>query len=287
MALLLMSDATVDSFVIKIRMMKKYFLLHLLAFACFAEASFAQLKISNPVARETPLLQIPMVHITTVESLFVPVHIDMVKPVVVSLDPVVLAKQKQAACDHFKKFRATLKLTAERANDVTANLQWETKYALYATGFDIERSLGDTLHFVTVDFAAVSKATSFKVDYHSPDHNDYSGLSFYRIKQRNRDTSFAYSNVVSINGIQPVLFKVYPTPATNIVWIDVSSLQTGSLTIMVYDPAGKMVRQQSANCTEKISMKQSIDIGKLAPGLYQVKILMPDKTFVTGKFIKQ
>ena len=158
--------------------MKKYLFLYVLLFACFAETSFAQLQLNKPPAKKEPLLKIPMVHITPVESLFVPVHIDTIKPFSVSLKPIVFGKHENAACEHFKNFKATLVLSAERANNVMANLQWQTKYAFYATGFTIESSLGDSLHFVPVNSAPVSNATSFKVNYHLPDHNDYSGAFF-------------------------------------------------------------------------------------------------------------
>ena len=267
--------------------MKKYFVLYIAVFACLAETSFAQMKLSNPPAQNKPLLQIPMVHITPVTSLFVPVHINTVKPFVVSLKPIVFGAQESAACEYFKQLKPALVLNAERANHVTANLQWQTKYAFYATGFDIERSLGDSLHFSTVHFATASKGSGFKKNYHLPDYNDYSGPSFYRIKQRNGDTGFIYSNIAAINGVEAVHFKIYPIPASKKVWINVTPKQGGNLVITVYDIAGKLIQQQYASCTGNISNQSSIDISKLATGLYQVRIVMPDNTFITGKFIKE
>jgi hypothetical protein len=267
--------------------MKKYLFLYGLLFACFAETSFAQLQISKPPAKKEPLLKIPMVHITPVESLFVPVHIDTIKPFSVSLKPIIFGKHENAACERFKNLKATLVLSADRASNVMANLQWQTKYAFYATGFTIESSLGDSLHFVPVNSAPVSQATSFKVNYHLSEHNDYSGISFYRIKQHNGDTGFVYSNIVAVNGYDVTPFKIYPVPATDKVWIDVLPGQSGNLTIMVYDPAGKLTKQQSVSCTKKMRITQSIDVSKLAAGVYQLKIFMPDKSFLTGKFIKE
>ena len=267
--------------------MKKYFVLYVVVFACCAETSYAQLKINNPPTQKKPLLQIPMVHITPVSSRFVPVHTDTVKPFVVSLNPIVFGKHESAACEHFRKLKATLVLNAERANDVMANLQWQTKYAFYATSFNIERSLGDSLHFSAVNFAAASEGSSFKKNYSTPDYNDYSGFSFYRIKQRNGDTGFIYSNIVSIKGVEALPFSIYPNPASNRLWIDVAPKQTGKFAIMVYDPAGKIIQQQSASCTQNNHIVQSLNISKLAAGSYQVKILMPDKTSLSRKFIKQ
>lgn len=266
--------------------MKKYFVQYVVVFACCAETSYAQLKINNP-AQKKPLLQIPMVHITPVSSRFVPVHIDTIEPFVVSLNPIVFGKQESAACERFKKLKATLVLNAERANDVMANLQWQTKYAFFATGFNIERSLGDSLHFSTINSAAASQGGSFKKKYSSPDYNDYSGFSFYRIQQRNGDTGFIYSNIVSIKGVEALPFRIYPNPASNRLWIDVAPKQSGNFAIMVYDPAGKIIQEQSASSTKNRHVVQSIDINNLPAGLYQVKVLLPDKTFLTGKFIKK
>jgi len=267
--------------------MKKYFIPCIVVFACFAETSFAQMQINNPLAQKKPLLQIPMVHITPVSSRFVPVHIDLIKPFAVSLNPIVFGDHENAACAHFKKYKATLELKAERTNNVTANLQWDTKYAFYATGFNIERSLGDSLHFLTINVAAASRGGSFKKNYHLPDHNDYSGLSFYRIKQSNGDTGFAYSNIVSVKGYEAISLKVYPVPASERVWINIAAKQSGNLTIIVYDPAAKVVQQQSIACTKNMRTVQSININKLAAGIYQVKVFMPDKSFLAGKFIKE
>jgi type IX secretion system substrate protein len=267
--------------------MKKYLFLCVLLLACFAETSFAQLQVSNPLAKKEPLLKIPMVHITPVESLFVPVHIDTIKPFFVSLKPIVFGNHENAACEHFKKLKATLVLKGERANNVIANLQWETKYAFYATGFTIEKSLDDSLHFVAVNSAQVSKATNFKIEYHLPDGNDYSGVSFYRIKQHNGDTGFVYSNIVSIKGYDITPFKIYPIPASDKVWVNVLPKQSGNLTILVYDPTGKIAQQQAFSCTKNMHVAQSINISKLAAGVYQLKIFMPDKSFLTGKFIKE
>jgi hypothetical protein len=267
--------------------MKKYFVLCIVLFAFGIESSYAQLNINTPLAEKKPLLQIPMVHIIPVSSRFAPVRVDTVKPFVVSLGPIVFKKQESAACLLLKKRKATLVLNAERANDAMANLQWQTKYAFYATGFNIERSLGDSLHFSTISIAAVSEETSFKINYRLPDYNDYSGFSFYRIKQLNGDTGSVYSNIVAIKGVETMPFKVYPNPASNRLWIDIASKQSGKFAIMLYDPAGKIIRQQFAFCAEYMHIEKSIDISNLVAGSYQVKVLQPDKTFLSGKFIKK
>jgi len=96
-----------------------------------------------------------------------------------------------------------------------------------------------------------------------------------------------YSNMVAINGVEAAPFKIYPVPATERVWINTTPKQSGKLSIMVCDLAGKIIQQQYTTCTGNRPTKSSIDISKLAAGLYQVCILMPDKTLLTAKFIKE
>lgn len=268
--------------------MKKYFVICVSVLLYFAQTSFAQLRINNPLAQKKQELILPVQQmIIPASSKIIPVHIDAVKPIVVSINPAELMNKAKTKCASFKNLKPSLVLKAERINNVTANLQWETKYAFYATGFDIEKSLGDSLHFFTVKFAAASKVSSFKKKYQLPDHNDYSSLSFYRIKQHNGDTGLIYSNVVAVKGYDALPFKIYPVPAKDKVWINIAPRQSGKFAIMVYDLAGKAILEQSASCSENIDVVQSINISQLAAGIYQLKLIMPDKSFLTGKFIKE
>lgn len=274
--------------------MKKYFLLFAMVFICFATTSLAQLKMNNPLAQKKPVFLLPSVQTIPVSTLIIPastkvipVHIDLVKPVFEGISLTDIKNKIKAQCDLIENLKPSLELKAERINDMTADLEWETKYAFYATGFNIERSLGDSLHFAEINFAEASMERGFKKNYHLADYNDNSDLSFYRIKQRNGDTGFVYSNIVSIKGHEIVPFKIYPNPASIKVWINFTPKQSGIHSIEVYDITGKIMLQRSLACTKKSTTEKSLDISKFSAGVYQVRISMPDKTFIAGKFIKE
>lgn len=267
--------------------MKKYLLSLITAFACLAPAAFLHSQVYSPFAQKA--VQPPSI-------------IKQAPPVSVSFKPVYTADKNPAITlmsntqDAITRSRInclprsapqTIVLNAERENNFLATLKWETKYAFTASGFNIERSLQDTLHFLPVNFVAASTAKAVKKNYHLPDQNSYTGISYYRIKQHNGDTAFIYSNIVSIKGAQNIPLNIYPTPATNKVLINVSPPQSGCLTIMVFNAAGKPVQQVLTMGTKNVTVQQSLNISNLASGLYQVRISMPDKTFITGKFIKQ
>lgn len=273
--------------------MKKYLFLYIPVFVCFAQKAFAQLHINKPSVQKEIPMPFPDKLVTAASTKIIPAHIpDIKKPFVVSSDKAVnyvrdFINKAQAQCPALKSPAPTLILNAERTNDFTSNLHWETKYAFKASGFNIERSLEDTLHFKTVNFAWATAGSGSKKNYHLPDHNDYSGVSFYRIKQLDHDTTYRYSNIALVKGYDAVAFRIYPNPATITIWIEIPAKLNGNTTMILYDASGKIMQQQILNCTKGLVTLKNIDVSKFASGIYQLKILMPDKTFLAGKFIKE
>lgn len=269
--------------------MKKYLPLYIGMFVCICESTFAQLKINNASAQKVQM-SLPVVHITPVSTMIKQVKVTEInKPFIVSVNNVQEWTEKiRAQCPFAKAPVPTLTLKAERTNNFKADLQWETKYAFKANGFNIERSSGDSLHFSGVNFAFANADKGFKNNYQLSDNNNYDAVSFYRIKQLNSDTGYLYSNIVAVKGYEVVYFNIYPNPVSSgKVWIEATAKLNGIATIILYDASGKIVEQQSVNCTKSVTIKKSFDAGQLASGAYQVKILMPDETFIAGKFIKE
>lgn len=268
--------------------MKKYFLLCIIAFICVAQITFAQSQVYTPFAFKRVQPPLPVKPASMVSSSLNPVYVADKDPLVALMNNTQdIIKRSRANCLPRKYPDETIVLNAERINNFTAALKWETKYAFKASGFDVERSFADTFHFVAVNFAAATTGKNIKRNYQLPDNNDYTDISFYRIRQRNTDTGYQYSNIVAVKGNESQPFRVYPNPAKEKVWIEVTPKQTGNATIMLYDVTGKVLQQQLMSCTKNILAQKSLIVSKLAAGFYQVKILMPDKTFLTGKFVKQ
>jgi hypothetical protein len=269
--------------------MKKYLMLSIAAFVSLTHTTFAQQLISKTKEQKQVPWPFPDKLVKPASALILPAHVpDIKKPFVTSLSYIQgVVNEARAKCPAQKS--ASLMLNAERLNNFTANLKWETKNAFKASGFDIEKSLADTFHFVAINFAAASagKGSGNKKDYQLPDRNDYSGISFYRIKQLNIGTGYLYSNIVAVKGYEVASLNIYPIPASDRVWIDLAAKQNGNTIIMLYDASGKIVQRQSLDCTKDLFIKKSLDVSKLVAGIYQVQILMPDKNILNGKFIKQ
>ena len=255
---------------------------------CFAENAFAQPPSYSPFIHKPvqPALQVKQV----------PNILNKIKPVYTTDSQQAFALRNNtqgrinkllAECPAKKIAQPVLTLNAERINNFTADLQWETKYAFIARGFNIERSLADSFHFAPVHYAKASVGSGLKKKYRLPDRNDYDGISFYRIRQLNHDSGFIYSNIVSVDGYNTLDFSISPNPASDRILIGLTTKVNGNCTIMLYDASGKIMQQQALNCGSQMRSVKSMDISKLTPGTYQVVILMPDKTLLTEKFIKQ
>ncbi len=264
-------------------------MLYIAAFICLTHTALAQQLISKAKEQKQVPWPFPDKLVKPASALIKPAHIpDIKKPFVTSLSYIQgVVNEARAQCPAQKS--ASLTLDAERLNNFTANLKWETKNAFKASGFNIEKSLADSFHFIAVNFAVASagKGSGNKKDYQLPDRNDYSGISFYRIKQLNADTGYLYSNIVAVKGYDVLSLNIYPIPASNRIWIDFTAKQNGNIIIMLYDASGKIVQRQTFNSTKDLLVKKDLDVSKLVAGVYQVQMLMPDKNVLTGKFIKQ
>ena len=273
--------------------MKKYLLFCVPAIVCFAQTAFAQLQLVKTTEKKEFPMPFPDKLVIPASTRIISAHIpDIKKPFVVSSDDAVnnvrdFINKAQAQCPARRSPVPTLVLNAERANEVTAALKWETKYAFKASGFKIERSLADSFHFVSVNFAAVAAGTNSKKNYKLPDYNNYAVVSYYRIKQLNNDSGYSYSNIASVAGYDAVSFRVYPNPASAKIWLEMTAKLSGNAEIMLYDASGKLIRQEPVNCAKGAITTKSLNVSQLAAGVYQVKMHMPDNTFLSGNFVKQ
>ena len=273
--------------------MKTYTLLCIAALACAVQTASAQRQALYRT--EHSALPMPFADklVKPASDYIIPAHIpELKKPFVVSQQNNInsvrdFINKTAAQCLLQKSPAPTIELNAERINNSKANVKWQTKYAAKAAGFNIERSLADTFHFMTVNFAAVNPAGGIKKNYETPDLNEYTGVSFYRIKQLNRDTTYTYSNVVAVEGYNVPVFKIYPNPTFKNVTVEFRAEQTGNVSIDIYDLSGKVMKHYSLDCIRNTVVRKDLDVAPILPGSYQVKIIMPDKTFLASRFIKQ
>ena len=168
-----------------------------------------------------------------------------------------------------------LEFTAFRLNNNEVQLTWKTLQEINNKGFYIQRQLqheGDFSPLQFVNSRAIGGNSSTPLNYSTIDANDYSGNSYYRIKQEDLDGKFMYSLIRSVKGetTTDINMQVWPVPAKEVVHVKIEGLQKDDQ-ILVLDMSGKIVQQLP------IQVHATVQLSNLIPGHYIVR-LASDKT---------
>jgi hypothetical protein len=165
----------------------------------------------------------------------------------------------------FKSFTAT-------RNQTNVLLKWETATELNSNGFAIERNvrgIWEQVAFVTS--LAASGNSSETLAYLYVDLNNVKGISQYRIRQVDFDNKSKYSDIRAVRGEgQAGNTIVFPNPSfdgrVSVVFEDASFTRDASLS----DMAGRILKQW------KGITNNNIQIDNLKPGMYSLKIVVPE-----------
>ncbi len=172
--------------------------------------------------------------------------------------------------------------TVKLNNEQNAVINWTTLSENNNYGFDIEMSR-DGINFALLGTVA-SKGNSATEQYYEHLHiKPQPGVSFYRLKQTDRDGKYEYSKIISLY-INNDLAKasVYPVPAKNKITINFGSV-IGKGEIEIFSADMKTVKRESIN---GLSAAKDIDISNLSKGIYFIRYTYGSVTGILS-FIKE
>jgi hypothetical protein len=259
-------------------------LLWVFACVCMGQAVNAQTtkKISSdPAAQLRLLVQVPGLEMPTIKMPAKPDFSN--RPVMPGYDIKKAIEDANKMCP-LLNLKSTLLLTGERANDELVGLQWKTTNTFGSNSFDVERSLGDSLHFEKVNLVW-AQGGKINEKYKLPDYNDFNEWSYYRIKMLLIDGTASYSNIAKVKGYDKFIFSLYPNPTSSGVQVMLSSTVPGIGRFSIIDGQGKTVRQYSSIVAEGLNRKD-LDISRLPAGVYLITVVLPDKQTRLKKIIK-
>lgn len=157
------------------------------------------------------------------------------------------------------------------AREQQALLSWQTASEQNSAWFEIERSI-DGQHFRFLDKVKAAGNSSTKQQYHytDPAAGAAGKRVYYRLKMTDRDNSFTYSSVASVEmaGVNPV--TLYPNPAGNEVSLSFVSTG-GAYTVSIRNMAGQEVLRKSYRAAAGLN-KQAIGLSGIVPGLYVLHV---------------
>jgi carboxypeptidase T len=127
-----------------------------------------------------------------------------------------------------------ISFTGKILPDQTVRLDWDAVTDEMHDYFEVERSNDGVI------FNSIGRGPA-TAPYWKIDPTPLSGISFYRIKQIDKDGRITYSTVVSITYNHELGITVFPNPVSDVLNIKVNLPAPAQYTISLTDPSGKKV----------------------------------------------
>lgn len=151
-----------------------------------------------------------------------------------------------------------------------AVLNWVTFSEKNNRGFEIERSIGNSINFKTVGFVNGIGTSLEKNSYEFIDNAGFDGLVRYRLKQVDYNGTFEYSKEVELNLIfnKYDLIQNYPNPFNPTTTISFQIPKKEFVVIKVYNILGKEVKTLISGYMDAGVHEVKFDATNLPSGTY-------------------
>jgi hypothetical protein len=184
----------------------------------------------------------------------------------------ILRKQPGALPVTLISFTAT-KISRE-VEGSTALLNWQTSSETNSDRFAIERS-PDGKKWMNIGNVTANGDMNTSSWYSFPDKKPMDGENLYRLKMIDRDGSFTFSRIQSVDFDAQISF--YPNPVKDL--LKIKGATTGK--VQLINNAGKVVFSSGNIPTE------GIDMVNLSAGVYLIRITHKDGSSTVRKVVKQ
>ncbi|HXB39841.1 MAG TPA: T9SS type A sorting domain-containing protein [Bacteroidia bacterium] len=151
-------------------------------------------------------------------------------------------------------------------------INWETSTETNNDHFDIERS-GNGVDFTAIKTVSGAGTSVTEKYYSVVDNHPILGLSYYRLKQTDRNGKFAYSNITSVIDIPEKVWigNVYPNPTEDKVSFNLYSPVACNGHVQILDITGRVVIDEQTLLNEG-NQKINISLYSLSKGVYSLRI---------------
>ncbi|MCE6988254.1 M4 family metallopeptidase [Dyadobacter sp. CY323] len=148
-------------------------------------------------------------------------------------------------------------------------LDWETSTELNNDYFIVERSV-DAEKFVEISRMEGVGNSAIRNTYSFTDNSFINYLNYYRLKQVDKDGTFAYSRMIAVESPGKDGLKYFPNPVQSLLNIKIPENGAKSGNVSVINAAGQVVLSKENVKIQKGEL--SIDLSKLVTGIYQIVV---------------
>lgn len=171
---------------------------------------------------------------------------------------------------------------AAAANGLDVTLTWKTATEVNNSGFEVQRRVSDA-EFSAVTFIKGNGTTTQRNEYSFVDKNLAAGKYFYRLKQKDFDGQFKYSNEVEV-AVSPVyqysLEQNYPNPFNPTTTISYTLPEKSMAKLVIFNTIGEEVAVLLNEEQEAGYHKINFNGLNLTSGVYFYKLVAKDFTSV-------
>ena len=167
-----------------------------------------------------------------------------------------------------------LNFNATGINNKNVLLRWQTATESNTSHFNIQRS-SNAGTFTNIGKVAAAGNSSNKLHYSFTDKEPNTGINYYRLQMVDKDGSFTYSNILSVNIKPPLGISIHPNPVSDLLHIQFSNSKTEKVTLQIANAQGQVLLQQYANALIGIN-SFTVNTSNLAKGMYIFSITNHD-----------
>ncbi|CAG5007721.1 hypothetical protein DYBT9275_04111 [Dyadobacter sp. CECT 9275] len=157
------------------------------------------------------------------------------------------------------------------------HLDWSTTSETNSDHFDVQRSR-DGKSWSSIGKVTSQGESNELIPYTFSDRTPLSGRNYYRLKMIDRDGTFAFSRIINVKSeILQASAYVYPNPVANELFVQ-SDAGNDIARVQVRNLGGQVVK-------ESVKSSESMNVSRLAPGIYTVRIIHTDGSSVNQKVL--
>jgi len=162
--------------------------------------------------------------------------------------------------------------------DKKAKAIWTTTEERNTASFDVQRS-SNGQDFVTLGYVAAANVSGINT-YNYTDAQPLKGVSYYRLKQIDKDARVTYSNIIRVSINDGYSVSVYPNPASYSITVTHPQASARSL-INVVTIDGRIIKTVKAK-----GSFTTISVEDISAGIYVVQLTMGSE-IIQEKFIRK
>ncbi len=169
------------------------------------------------------------------------------------------------------------------------SVDWSTSQEFNSDYFDLEKSVDGNFNWTYVNTVKAAGNSSVVKNYNIYDAKPFSGYSFYRLKQVDKDGKFKYSKTVKINiNISKTGVSVLANPFRNVLVVDFLSSKDEVVKARLIDITGRVAANENWSVTSGSTRKEFSNVNHLQPGMYILNVSnAAGEILYNNKVIKQ